>query len=532
MKKPYFYIFSIALFFAFFLLIYIYIFDTKENFRQFSSPNQIDTWTDYSKDRSYDTMILRGPISISSNSNGILAFYTCHQNITIYCNETLIYQFPVENNNPFALSPGYNWNFVFLPKGSNDFRIMITSPYDGYIESIPTFYVGNTISVIGRIISDNIGSFIICIIIFSIGVCMVTYWIYIRLHTPIKMNLLYLGVFALLLSVWSINESSFTILLLRNNLVCSYISFITLSLLPFSFALFVQAYYEDDEKIWDIFYIIDSIQIVLCLTLQVFKIADLRHTLWTTHVMMISLTIIIVFSSIKILRREERSKQVMVHLVCICICVTTLAIDFFAYFLGTLDNNNFGRIGFLFYLIVLGLTTFKDSASLMKLGQKANTLQHLAFTDQMTKLSNRTAFNQDFAILSALPEDIAIINLDLNNLKQINDTLGHNYGDKYIIGAATIISNTFATVGKCYRVGGDEFVVIIEHASEFDFPYYFNLMEWSVDSFNNRQNDIHIQIAYGFAIYDHSLDKNLDDTYSRADKNMYNNKKEKKRNRL
>lgn len=531
MKKSYLYIFSILSLFACSLLIYIYSFDIKGNSRQFLSPDKVIIWTDYSQEQTNDAMILNGRLSVFSNINDLFAFYTFHQDVLIYCNDILIYQFPVKNNNPLAATSGYNWNFITLPEGYHDLTIKITSPYEGYIESIPTFYTGNTVSVIGRIISDHMLSFILCIIIFGIGICMVAYWIYMRLHVPIKMNLLHLGIFALFLSVWSINESRFTTLLLKNNLVCSYISFISLLLLPFPFALFVQAYYEDEDKLWDIFYITDFVQITICLTLQIFRIADLRHTLWTTHVMMMFLAFIIVFSSIKILRNGNRSKQVMIHLVCICICISTLVLDMFAYYLGVWDSNSFGRIGFLLYLIILGLYSFKESASLMKLGQKADTFQHLAFTDQMTLMSNRTAFNRDYAILSASPENIAIINLDLNNLKQINDTLGHNYGDKYIIGAAKIISDTFATVGKCYRVGGDEFVVIIERASEFDFPYYYNLMEWSVDSYNARQKDIPIQIACGYAIYDPELDKSLDDTCSRADKNMYLNKKEKKRNR-
>ena len=167
----------------------------------------------------------------------------------------------------------------------------------------------------------------------------------------------------------------------------------------------------------------------------------------------------------------------------------------------------------------------------MKLGKKATTYQQLAFTDQMTKLSNRTAFNRDFTMLSSSPNDIAVIGFDLNCLKQINDTLGHTLGDDYIINSAKIISNTYSNVGKCYRVGGDEFVVIIEQASHFDFQYYFNLLEWSVDSFNAGQKNIHMQIAYGYAIYDSALDKSLEDTYNRADKNMYMNKENKKRSR-
>ena len=529
MKKIYFLIYTILFFFAFFFLTYIGIFDAHNNTRQYISSNDVTLWDDYIERPHGDTVTLEGDISTLPNINNVLAFYSIHQDITIYCDNLLIYEYPVENNNPIAVTSGYNWNFITLPKADCHLIINFTSPYDGYAEKIPEFYVGSIPGIIIQIIHENIISFLLCFIIFCIGAFMIAYWIYIRFHLPIKLNLLQLGIFAVFLSIWSGNESSFMTLLMGNNLICSYMAFISLMLLPLPFALFVRSYYEDDSKIWDIFCMIDVVQITICLVLQMCKIADLRTTLWTTHVMILSLLAIVLFISVKLLKTRTNSSSVKIHLLCCSICAITSGIDILTFYLGIMEINSFGRIGFLFYIIILGLSSIKESTALMKLGRKANTYQRLAYTDQMTKMSNRTAFHRDFEILAASPNDIAIINLDLNNLKQINDTLGHNFGDDYIINSAKIISNTFAHVGKCYRIGGDEFVVIIEQASHFDFRYYFNLMEWSVDSFNSRQKDIHMQIAYGYAIYDPNLDKKLDDTHHRADKSMYINKKEKKR---
>lgn len=529
MKKNYFIVYTILFFFAFFFLTYIGIFDAQNNTRQYVSSNDIILWNDYRIDYHNDAVTLEGDISTIPNVNNILAFYSIHQNITIYCDNLLIYEYPVKNNNPIAVTAGYNWNFVTLPKENCHLIINFTSPYDGYAEMLPNFYVGSIPAILSQIIDENIVSFLLCFIIFCIGVCMVIYWIYIRFHLPIKLNLLQLGIFAIFLSIWSANESSFSSLLTRSNIIGSYIAFLSLMLLPFPFALFVRSHYEDNSKIWDIYCIADVIQIAVCLILQIFKLVDLRNTLFSTHIMIMILVVLVLSTSIRLLKKRHNSTNVKMHLLCICICAITSSFDLFAFYLGFKDCNTFGRIGFLLYIIILGFTSVKDSTSLMKLGRKANTYHRLAFTDQMTKMSNRTAFQRDFEILSASPADIAIINLDLNNLKQINDTLGHNLGDDYIINSAKIICNTFAHVGKCYRVGGDEFVIIIEKASHFDFRYYFNLMEWSVDSFNARQKDIHMQIAYGYAIFDSNIDKNLNDTHHRADKNMYNNKKEKKR---
>lgn len=528
MKKMYCIVYTIICIFICSFLIYIYQFDNKNNTRQFYSSKDAIIWSEYSQQYTDGTMTVKGTITTKPNTYDLLVFYTLHQNITVYCGEKITYQFPVENNNPFANTPGYNWNFVTLPMGNNDITIQITSPYAGYAEDIPTFYIGNTASITREIINSNILTFVICIIIFCFGICMVIYWIYIRLHMPIKFDLLHLGVFSLFLSIWSVNESRLTTLIFANNLVCTYIAFISLMMLPLPFALFVRSYYEDDNHIWDIFCFLNSIQIISCLALQLLKISDLRNTLWTTHIMMFLLVVIILSSSKKLLKTKEKSKQIRLNLFSICFCAITVILDLFAFYLGASDSNTFGRIGFLQYIIVLGFASARESASLMKLGKKAATYKQIAFTDQMTSLLNRAAFNRDFNKLSSSPYDTAIIGFDLNYLKQINDTLGHSFGDYYITNSAKIISNTFSHVGKCYRVGGDEFVVIIEQASNFDFQKYLNMLEQSIDSFNAEQKEIHMQIAYGYAIYDSVLDKSLEDTYNRADKNMYINKKNKK----
>lgn len=528
MKKIYIIIYTILFVCSFVFLTYIGIYDSQNNTRAYVSCNDITLWDDYQLQQKNNTAILKGTISCIPNINNMLAFYSIHQNIMVYCDNILIYEYPVHNNNPFATTPGYNWNFVTLPKTDCHLTIHISSPYDGYIEKLPIFYYGSYPAVIGQIIGKNMLSFLFCALIFCIGIGMVGYWCYIRFQMPIKLNLLYLGFFAMLLSIWSGNESRFATLLLKSNLICSYMAFISLMLLPLPFALFVRAYYEDKNKIWDIFCIVNVIQVTLSLFLQLFKVSDLRNTLWTTHIMIITLIIIVLSTSARLLKQQQNSTNVKVHLMCITICTITLGIDLLAFYIGVWDSNSFGRMGFLLYIIILGISSVKESATLMKLGRKANAYQRLAYTDQMTKMSNRTAFHRDFEKFITSPHDIGIIILDLNNLKQINDTLGHNLGDDYIIKSAKIISNTFAHVGKCYRVGGDEFVVIIQNASSFNFEYRFDVMECSINSFNTSQRELHIQVAYGYAIYDQSLDSKLNDTYHRADKNMYINKKEKK----
>jgi GGDEF domain-containing protein len=69
---------------------------------------------------------------------------------------------------------------------------------------------------------------------------------------------------------------------------------------------------------------------------------------------------------------------------------------------------------------------------------------------------------------------------------------------------------------------------LIERASTVDLTHYLAMLESSVDSANKGLKNWKMQIAYGYTIYDSDMDKNLEDTYNRADKIMYQNKEDKK----
>ena len=67
---------------------------------------------------------------------------------------------------------------------------------------------------------------------------------------------------------------------------------------------------------------------------------------------------------------------------------------------------------------------------------------------------------EQFGDLTALPEDLVAFTVDINGLKNVNDTVGHDAGDELIVGAARCLKAAIGEDGECYRTGGDEFVVL------------------------------------------------------------------------
>ena len=124
------------------------------------------------------------------------------------------------------------------------------------------------------------------------------------------------------------------------------------------------------------------------------------------------------------------------------------------------------------------------------------------------------------------PEKAKIVIFDLNNLKQCNDTMGHAAGDTYIKNAAEIILHVFGNCGNCYRIGGDEFCVVIYGNDPSDMEELFRQMKQEQDEFNAKNAIPQIQIAYGYAEFDPETDRDIEDTRSRADDKMYQKKRE------
>lgn len=114
-------------------------------------------------------------------------------------------------------------------------------------------------------------------------------------------------------------------------------------------------------------------------------------------------------------------------------------------------------------LLVLHIFFFQQR---LVAANRASLYQNQAYTDAMTQVNNRAAFNLvvNHLTVTAYPR-LTLIMTDLNNLKQVNDTLGHTVGDKLICALVNCLERAFGQMGKIYRYGGDEFVILIEDAS-------------------------------------------------------------------
>ena len=165
--------------------------------------------------------------------------------------------------------------------------------------------------------------------------------------------------------------------------------------------------------------------------------------------------------------------------------------------------------------------------------EETKKMELLANQDGLTGVKNKIAYNSEVLRVNQKIEigektSFAIIMIDLNYLKDTNDTHGHDTGDVALINLANIVCETFKH-SPVYRIGGDEFVAICRGKDYEKVAEYVDNLKKQIakESGDASVHDAdHISAAVGYSLFDPKKDKCVEDVFKRADKAMYVNKRE------
>ena len=163
--------------------------------------------------------------------------------------------------------------------------------------------------------------------------------------------------------------------------------------------------------------------------------------------------------------------------------------------------------------------------------EEAIGMSRLAYQDALTHMKSKAAYDEKRAELEQAivcgEARFALVMVDLNNLKKINDHWGHENGNRYLIGSSKIIGDVFRH-SPVYRVGGDEFVAVLQGE---DYDEREALMRQLAERFQAASERTEVQpwerysAAYGLAEYSGAPEDSVEDVYRLADERMYECKK-------
>lgn len=178
-------------------------------------------------------------------------------------------------------------------------------------------------------------------------------------------------------------------------------------------------------------------------------------------------------------------------------------------------------IVFFVFQFVLGIGFLRLKISL---SERIVQEEENARIDVMTDLLNRRVYEEDLKHIKQepLPKDLFYVVIDINGLKDVNDNHGHEAGDRLIIGAARCIEESFKDRGRLYRIGGDEFVVLLD-ANQEEVERLTDDVKQRAATWSDKE-DVKLTISCGAAGAPEFPEDDISELARTADERMYHEK--------
>ena len=461
-------------------------------------------------------------------------FYRTHNSYTkIFLEDELIYE--TDNTYP-GMSPGSRWNLVTLqPENTGlTLRMQMTAAYSGDAPDIDNVFWGDGAAIVLSIMQQKLWGALSCIAICLIGLIMIILDIALNCRRKRKSyGISCLGAFSLCIGGWSLIETNVLQFLVGDTQVLKPIDNLFLILTVMPLLLFADWLYGVLKyKIVRVFCILQIIYLVSCIILPLAGVTDWHGLLFVAR---ISIGIFAVgFIALSVwknrflfVRQGNRSAEAVLQLSGIVALCVSAVIALLRYFTNdAMDRASMLRFGLLMFILCFAASSLFQTYKLIAQGMEYNTVQKIAYSDALTGLGNRAAYLE--RLEECVKEHIlrlGIVYLDVNNLKKVNDVEGHEQGDILIRTAAKVIKESFGVFGRAYRIGGDEFCVLIDTNAMEVYDRAVDLFRKKIENVNKSGKYIfQLQIAHGFICCEADSMKTVEDAVKSADERMYRNK--------
>lgn len=487
-----------------------------------------------------DVFVLSSTLPDSLPNNPQLSLYTIHSDIKVDVAGSMIYQFGQELYEKDKLN-SYGYHFIPLTTdmGGETLTVTLRVSENSAFSSFKVPQISNSAHYFRDFIIKN--RLVLCILIFLMifGLILLIAAIAYSMKSNIFYKLLCISMFSICIGCWSFCSHDLTVLFSYNPLAKSYLEFISLYIAP----IFVFGYFAQEALLvggkfrkYAYFTILtaQSIFTILAIVLQSLNIVHLPALLLFCHILMVAITIYIFCIFIYDILNKQLSMSPALFFG-VSVMTMFFLIDIIRFnlqkYTGILLDNNYdskiyiGMFVFDFSLIIDFCSNFIKS---FYKNVESATLEKMAYTDYLTGLFNRRKLEELFDEIDQDMTTYAVGVFDLNALKEVNDTLGHNEGDRYIKEFSQALKRAFGDYGVVGRTGGDEFLVLIKNAKNHNIDKLLSRMVELLKEVNDDNPNWNMSAAYGFCFADEAGVESVRGAAMIADWRMYQMKIEMK----
>lgn len=461
--------------------------------------------------------------------DSVLVLPNVYQKIEVTLNGEFLYEYGIDNDSSYYMEARINCG-IRIPAGSGgqELEIHLIHTEKSGKAVLHQGYLTSAGEMADGILADNLWAFLFCVMTAMSGMCMLamSLWQHVKKAGDSPMIFFFLGLFALLSAAWVFTDSGLPQLIFDDSQVLMVLSFELFMLMPVPLLLFVQLVCEYSRKMFGILVTGYIVNFLVQNVAYAVRISDFKHMVYLTHILVIVSIIAIAYF---ILRGAVNRNSLYVRWtmggVGIFAGFSSLSLLSF-YETGGNQNEKFFIIGFFIFLSILIMLAIHKFQQVSEESARSEVLQELAYKDMMTGIGNRTLYEEHIADIEAgrSAAVTGILVLDINNLKEVNDRYGHRAGDELLKLAARCLREAYGTRGMYYRIGGDEFVILLRGAY-LEENKCRGLLGSCIKKHNDGQ-DVKLSVSMGYAAPDAGTGTAaIRELIEKADARMYEEKK-------
>lgn len=471
-----------------------------------------------------------------------IAFKNSFADTDIFVNQNKVYStnehsYPPEKS-LFSIdgaSPKFHFTGIGDIVKGDVIRIDVKLICDSELCGIRNVILGSSGKIINTVFRSDLLGIVLCIALFCMGIILIMFYFAFRKAVFLH-GVHYAGAFAVLSSVYSISGSislsSLEIVGADSLYIIRGLAYVTM-FMPLILFFMENTKFRVSDRILQVASVIQAVVIAVVYILGISGAANIYRTRIIADIsMLVQFLLILVVLIFDFNKKNEKRSTDFTFIAIYLIFLGVIAAQF-VFGSGSSIPILFVFSCLFFIVSVLVMSMFSFSKA-FELSNEAEKMGKIAFTDGLTGVGNTAAFKKKLNHLEVVKvnyKSIGIVQFDINNLKTINDTLGHEMGDKLIIDGSAMINKCFGGIGSVYRTGGDEFVAVVCCENAFKLCNEAILkFEMAIDEYNS--DDSHrflLQIAYGAEFYNSEFSDQyltLREVQKLADKKMYENKNE------
>lgn len=460
--------------------------------------------------------------------------------VTVYLNEEQICEYGWDRISQHK-TVGSGYLPIDLPNdyASKTLTIQLTVAEDKAFSRFDPIRIYEWKNIYRIILTENrVPLFLGCFLtIFGLVICCIT--VFALFFSGNFSRILCVSLFSICIGLWTLCYYNVLLIFAMPLYTISLLEYLALYLAPVPLVIYMR---EDVKALnrpfmYMIYQVLLAVQILATTLFLGLHTVDLVHCAATLKYMQILILCNLIYFIIVEFMNLRISRQLVHRLFLIGMLVLSGCVGYdlvFYYFnryqgIAISSTKGIASVGLVIFIVMILVSFYIDLTQKMMQETERNFLIKSAYTDELTQIHNRRYCMEYMTRIKDMENpDYTVFCFDLNNLKTTNDTLGHAQGDILIKSAAEVIVDAFESHGIVARMGGDEFIAIVETDDSSEISTMIGEFQSNISQKNEEIPDLHLSIAYGYASCS-PKEYNIEKIYQIADDRMYENKQQMKK---